>query len=154
MRGEPIEVRFSSRMGRRHASSFLRERRIVFDAALRRAPGEFRRILVHEVYHFAWLRAGNSRRCSWEQVLADELRRGAKGELGWSAEWRKEKLRARDRQGRSRRWREYACESFCDTAAWIFSCDGRHDEFTLAASYRRARRQWFAAHGLDRRISV
>ena len=28
---------------------------------------------------------------------------------------------ARDIAGRTRHWREYCCESFCDTAAWLYS---------------------------------
>ena len=63
--------------------------------------------------------------------------------LGWSAEWRKRRLTAADRRGRTRRWREYCCESFCDTAAWLYSGVERHDEFTLAGRCRKTRSQWF-----------
>ena len=44
-----------------------------------------------------------------------------------------------------RRWSEYACESFCDTAAWLYAGAGEHAEFTLAARWSEARRAWFAA---------
>lgn len=123
-----------------HAGSFLRQRRIVFDCA----PAEFSRIFVHELFHFVWLRLGNPARRSYEVLLASERpRRG--GELGWSAEWRKDEITSEDVRMRSRRWREYCCESFCDTAAWLYSGAGPHPEFTLAARFRARRRAWFAA---------
>jgi len=139
------EVRIESQSGLRdrrgavHAASFLRQRRMVFDC--RRS--EFPRIFVHELFHFVWLRAGNPARREFESLLAGEWRAGAAGELGWSAEWRKQRLDGRDVTGRSRRWREYCCESFCDTAAWLYGGVKRHREFTLAGTYRLARRRWF-----------
>ncbi|MBV8732209.1 MAG: hypothetical protein JO336_20565 [Acidobacteriia bacterium] len=69
---------------------------------------------------------------------------GARGELGWSAEWRKRELTEKDVQTRSRLWREYCCESFCDTAASIYSGKPEHKEFTLALRYRERRKTWFA----------
>ncbi len=89
------------------------------------------------------MRLSNARRLGWERVLAGELERRARGELGWSAEWRKHKLSAGDRHRRSAAWRRYACESFCDTSAWRFSGLKAHGEFTLAARFCRARRTWF-----------
>jgi hypothetical protein len=129
----------SSNYGPSHAGTLLRERRIVFDCV----KAEFPRIFVHEVFHFVWLRAGNAIRIAFEQLLAAEIERGARGELGWSAELRKDKLTAADRRGRTRRWREYCCESFCDTAAWLYSGVERHEEFTLAKPCRKLRGQWF-----------
>ncbi len=126
-----------------HAGSFMRKRVIVLDAALLHRPGELVRILLHELFHFIWLRAGNPRRRSWERLLASEMRVGACGELGWSSEGPKSLLATLDVRDRSRRWREYACESFCDTAAWLYAGLRRHDEFTLAARFRPARREWF-----------
>lgn len=123
-----------------HAGSFLRERSIGFNCRAR----EFSRIFVHELFHFVWLRLSNQRRHSYETVLCGERAAGARGELGWSAEWRKEKLTPKDVQTRSRFWREYCCESFCDTAAWIYSGVRRHPEFTLAGRYGQRRRAWFA----------
>jgi hypothetical protein len=120
----------------------MRQRKIVLDRALLDTPREFGRILAHELFHFVWLRLGNPVRHDWERLLAAEIRSGARGELGWSAESRKRALSRADRVRRTRRWREYICESFCDTAAWMLSA-GRHAEFTLAAAARRARRQWF-----------
>ena len=143
LRGGPISIErapaLSDRRGAVHAGAFLRERRIALAC-----PGvELPRILVHELFHFVWLRAGNANRLSFERLLGDEYRAGARGELGWSAEWRKTALRAADLRARRRSWREYCCESFCDTAAWLYGGLARHPEFTLAAGFRRARRLWF-----------
>jgi hypothetical protein len=137
-----------------HAASFLRERRIVLDGALRQQPGELARILVHELFHFVWLRAGNPARRSYEILLADELRRRARGELGWSAECRKVELDTRDRTTRSRAWREYACESFCDTAAWLWARAEEHDEYTLRKRFRTGRQTWFDRFLSGRRLMV
>jgi hypothetical protein len=169
VRGSPIEITFlpdlKARRGKLesgegargkevHAGSFLRQRRIVLDSALRRRPRELRRILTHELFHFAWLRLGNPRRREWEALLRREILHGVQGELGWSAESVKAALTRADRVGRSRRWREYICESFCDSAAWLFAANRKHDEFTLPASARRARRDCFARLRLHREISV
>ena len=154
--GAPILIRFlpALRAGRRHlesggsrgeevhAGSLVRRREIVLDAALLSHSRELVRILLHELFHFAWVRAGNPLRRSYELLLAAELRRGACGELGWSAERRKRLLTPADTRRRTRQWREYACESFCDTGAWRFAGLRSHDEFTLAARYRAARRVW------------
>jgi hypothetical protein len=129
-----------SSYGESHAGTLLRERRIFFNCA----TAEFPRIFVHELFHFVWLRAGNAVRISFERMLAAEIEEGRRGELGWSAELRKGKLTAADRRKRTRRWREYCCESFCDTAAWLYSGIARHEEFTLAERCRKSRRQWFA----------
>lgn len=125
-----------------HAGSFLRERRIVLDSALLEQPRELARILTHEVYHFVWRRLGNTVRRSYEELLQSELRQRRRGELGDSSERRKSGLAREDILGRSRRWREYVCESFCDTAAWL-AAGGRHSEFTLDPEARRKRRAWF-----------
>jgi hypothetical protein len=122
-----------------HAGSFLRRRSIGFNCSTR----EFPRICVHELFHFAWLRLGNPRRQSFEDILRREHATGARGELGWSAEWRKEKLTATDVRLRSRPWLEYCCESFCDTAAWMYAGVRDHQEFTLAGRYRLRRGAWF-----------
>jgi hypothetical protein len=147
LRGEAIRIHdvpgLRDRRGPVHAGSFLRERRIAFDCA----RAEFPRIFVHELFHFAWVRLGNPRRRSWEEVLQRELETGARGEWGWSAEWRKRDLAQGDGAARTRRWREYACESFCDTAARLYSGLGRHGEFTLSERFGQRRRQWFAVQG-------
>lgn len=121
-----------------HAGSFIRERRIVLDASLRRNRPELERILLHEIFHFVWPRIGNPRRREFEALIAAEFSRGIAGELGWSAEWRKNALPRRH----GKLWREYLCESFCDTGAWRCA-GGRHPEFTLDAAARRERRRWW-----------
>ena len=127
-----------------HAETDIRKRIIVLDPGLRRHPRQHRRILLHEYFHFVWVRLGNPRRFAWEAHLRSEWESRARGEAGWSAEWRKQHLTDADVVRRSRRWREYCCESFCDTASWILS--GVVSEVTLAPSRRRARRKWFHAH--------
>lgn len=126
-----------------HAGAFLRKRQVVLDEALLASPKELARVLIHELYHFVWPRLSNACRCSYEDLVAAEIRGGASGELGWSSEWRKELLTVQDRRTRSRRWREYVCESFCDTAAWLFGAGGRHKECTLPVARRRQRKAWF-----------
>jgi hypothetical protein len=132
-----------------HAGSFIPKRKIVLESGLAGHPRELARVLIHELFHFVWLRAGNPLRRSYELLLQAEMDRRAKGELGWSAESRKRSLTAADRRLRSRRWREYVCESFCDSAAWLFAGLGAHDEFTLARRFRLARRAWFE-HAFDK----
>ena len=166
--GSPIRVEFLPALSARrggllsrhpagtpvHAATFLRQRRIVLDSALTSNRRELERIMAHEIFHFVWMRLGNARRHSYEILIAAELRRRVKGELGWSAESRKEKLDRRDRLDHTRRWREYCCESFCDTGAWALAGRGRHAEFTLPPSERIRRRAWFEGQGLLRGISI
>ena len=115
---------------------------------------DFARIFVHELFHFVWLRLGNAKRWSYERAIAKELQQRVRGELGWSAEWRKKKLEPRDWRERTRRWREYCCESFCDTAAWRYAGVKTHTEFTLDSAARTARRDWFAREGVDEGIAI
>lgn len=124
-----------------HAATFIRRRRIVLDAELLQNDDELRRILIHELFHFVWARLDNSRRRSFERLLSSQ--RGAPGELGWSSEYRKRELAARDVRQRSRKWREYVSEAFCDTAAYLYATRKRHGEFTLPAGERRKRIAWF-----------
>ncbi len=153
--GRPVEVRYvrapRGRRGPVDGGALLRQRRIILDAALGRDSG---RVLLHELFHFAWVRLGNPRRLAFEELLRRELQTHARGELGWSAEWRKAELTPTDAAARTRRWREYCCESFCDTAAWMFSGVRGHPQFTLTPRFRRARRAWFQAHGLTQAISI
>ena len=161
--GLPIEIRFAPSLrahrgkllsgkterGKEvHATSFVRRRRIVLDAELKRQPRELARILVHELFHFAWLRLGNPKRMSFEALVRREMKARVPGELGWSAEHLKIALRRGDAALRTRRWREYVCESFCDTGAWVCSESRHHQEFTLPASRRRERRIWFENLGI------
>jgi len=152
--GAPIRIQtlrgLRDTRGPIHGGAFLRERRIAFDCSLR----EFPRIFVHEVAHFLWLRLGNPVRHSWEEIVRSELRARARGELGWSAEWRKTALRPVHIRARTRRWREYCCESFCDTAAWLYSGVNRHPEFTLSPRFRRGRQRWFSRIVASKRLSI
>ena len=143
-----MELRSS--LGPHLAATHIPKRLILLDAGVLARTGEFERILVHEIFHFAWVRASNETRRSWEDVLAGELSARSTGELGWSAEWRKDKLTRSEVRRRAPAWRRYVCESFCDTAAWLWAGLPRHDEYTLPAGSRRARRRWFAEHLLSR----
>ena len=169
LRGLPIEIAFlpvlrvhrgkllsgNTVAGREvHAGSFLRQRRVVLDAALKKHPAELDRILTHELFHFAWLRLGNPKRRSYEDLLKREYKTGVEGELGWSAECAKAAITRADSTGRTRRWRDYVCESFCDSGAWLFASPGRHEEFTLPSSACRARRRWFEQARLTHVISL
>lgn len=116
-----------------HAASFIREREIVLETALFRRPAKLRLIAAHEVFHFVWARLGNPTRQSYAALLKSELDRHARGETGESAAVRK--LR------HATQWRDYVCESFCDTAALIHI--GRTPDCTLAARWLKRRKIWF-----------
>ncbi len=141
--GAPIRVEIRGSLGSQLAGASIPRRLILLDAAVLARRGEFERILIHELFHFVWVRLSNRKRVAWEQVLAGELRERVKGELGWSAEWRKELLTPADPRLRTPKWRRYACESFCDSAAWMFAGLRAHDEFTIAVPSRHLRRRWF-----------
>ena len=141
--GGPIRVEIRRSLGAHLAATSIRGRTILLDREVLTRRGEFERILIHEVFHFVWVRLGNPLRRDWERVLETEFHQGAKGELGWSAEWRKYKLPVRARRMRNPAWRRYACESFCDSAAWMFAGLRSHDEFTLPGRFRRRRQSWF-----------
>ncbi|MBY0508096.1 MAG: hypothetical protein K2X03_29555 [Bryobacteraceae bacterium] len=135
-----------------HAGSFLRERRMVLDSDLLNHAPELLRILTHELFHFVWRKLDNGTRLRWDALVRAEL--GSPGELGWSAEWRKAALTPADSRKRTRRWREYLCESFCDSAAWYFSGAAKHPEYTLPAKLRRLRRQWFTRLLAERKLPL
>jgi hypothetical protein len=141
--GRAIRVEMRRSLGPHLAATDIRRRVILLDAEVLQSVGEFERILFHEIFHFAWTRCSNATRLTWEGVLEAELRSRARGELGWSSEWRKAKLTRLDRFERTPRWRRYACESFCDSAAWMFAGLKGHAEFTLPAVWRRRRRACF-----------
>ena len=152
--GASVRIQSADALGGRrgavHAGTFVRERRMAFDCS----RAEFPRIFVHELFHFVWARLGNPVRHSYECLVKSEWQAGARGDLGWSAEWRKRALAAGDVQRRSRRWREYCCESFCDTAAGLYSCATRHHEFTVSGGRRARRRTWFAQWIEPGRLSI
>jgi len=110
--GDPIRVEIRPSLGSHLAGASIPHRLILLDVSVLARRGEFERILIHELFHFAWVRLSNQQRVAWEQVLAGELRKRIKGELGWSAEWRKNILTGADPRLRTPKWRRYACESF------------------------------------------
>jgi hypothetical protein len=125
-----------------HAASFVRKRMMIIEKDLLGNRSELKRILLHELAHFAWVRLGNSRRREWGSHLETEFRAKVPGECGWSAERRKQKLELPDAVHRARAWREYCCESFCDTAAWVWSGSParRCSEVTLGSRVLERRR--------------
>ena len=140
--GKPIRLVWNAalRDGTRQAiaGADIRKREIHLHPSLRRDPAERARILTHEYFHFVWVRLGNQRRQAWKELLKTELAANARGELGWSSLWRKGDL--------PKHFQNYACEAFCDTAAWLYSGCGDHEEYTLAARWRTRRRDWFLAN--------
>src|SRR5580704_6722806 len=100
--GLPIRVELRNSLGAHHAATSIPRRLILLDRGVLARPGEFERILIHEIFHFAWVRLPNQSRRAWEMVLASER---DPGELGWSAEWRKLKLEKSDRRLRSPKWK-------------------------------------------------
>jgi len=150
LQGSPIVFTFSEGLTVRgvkmDAAAYLRERRVVLERRLR--GRELRRVTVHELFHFVWWRLGNPARRSWESLLTSERSRG---EAGWSAEWRKDALSEEDRRNRTRRWREYVCEAFCDSAAAIFASPAQN---TLAPRFLARRTAWFVATLSGRPLSI
>jgi hypothetical protein len=144
--GSPLRVALRPSLGRYHAATSIPRRTILLDAGVLARRGEFERILVHELFHFAWVRLSNASRREWEDLLRAEIASRCAGELGWSAEWRKGGLPPGSARFRTPRWRRYACESFCDTAAWLYAGVRAHDEFTLGSRARSRRRRWFRMH--------
>jgi len=117
-----------------HAASFIRRREIVLESELLR-KAELPLILVHEIFHFVWVRLGNAKRAGYAALLAAERRAKARGEVGESASVRKQMAPAS---------RDYLCESFCDTAAFLYAPDNRGSNVTLAERWRLRRKAWFA----------
>ena len=122
-----------------HAASFIRERRIVLETQLLRKTRLLRLILVHEIFHFVWARLGNRKRAEYAAIIQHELASGAGGELGESSDVKKT---ARGPVG-APAWRDYVCESFCDTAAFLYAGVAGHATFTLAQRWIARRRKWF-----------
>jgi hypothetical protein len=78
----------------------------------------------------------NSLRSSYAALVGEEQRNKARGELGESALVRKRL--APDS-------RDYLCESFCDTAAWLYAPTSTRLHATLAKRWRLRRGAWFEA---------
>jgi hypothetical protein len=121
----------------------LRERRVVIEDSLTLRPLELRLIVIHELLHFAWWRLGNARRIGFGALLAEECVARTHGELGESSLVAKDAYLSGDGDGKERLWRDYVCESFCDTGAWIFSGIEDHASFQLASRWKTRRAAWF-----------
>ena len=104
-----------------------------------------RLIVVHEVFHFVWARLSNHARREFADLLLYEIGHRARGELGESAGVKKNLLTASAQSYNARLWRDYVCESFCDTAAWLYSGVKHHNSFRLAHRWRKRRHAWFQA---------
>jgi hypothetical protein len=115
-----------------HAASFIRRREIVLEEELL-GKRELAAIAVHEIFHFAWVRLGNARRAGYTALLAEERRGKARGEVGESAAVKKQADPS---------CRDYVCESFCDTAAWLYA-PGAKANVTLGQRWRAQRKAWF-----------
>lgn len=157
--GAPVKIRYRRDLrdpagNPAYAATSIRQRETFLDPTLKKLPRQRRRILLHEYFHFAWVRLGNPARTAWEALLKGEWKAHARGEAGWSAEWRKRKLSARDVRERSRFWREYCCESFCDTAAFVLGVHSDRSEVTLSQTRRRARITWFRQRFRDRLFRI
>lgn len=137
-----------------YAGSFLRRRTITLDDCLLRTPRVWERIFAHEVGHFIWSRLPAALRESYTQLVHGEIRQGERGELGWSAESIKLRLLPADPLLGNTRWKNYVCESFCDTAGWVFGSARTYAELTLPAGLRELRRDWCRAHLLQGHFSV
>ncbi|MDQ2776989.1 MAG: hypothetical protein M3Y57_19020 [Acidobacteriota bacterium] len=123
-----------------YAASFIRDREIVLETTLLADEAVFKLIFAHEIFHFVWAGVGNGLRHSFEALLRYERRRHARGELGESSAVKKPHCEAS-----FRRWKDYVCESFCDTGAWLYSGVNDQDVFTLAERWRKKRADWFRA---------
>ena len=128
-----------------YAASFIRAREIVFETELLAEPRLLQLIAVHELFHFVWTRLSNSARHEFADLLRFELDSRARGELGESAVVKKSLLAAGPCSGESCLWRDYVCESFCDTAAWLYSGIELNPFFSLANRWKRKRAAWFEA---------
>ena len=126
-----------------YAASFIRERRIVLATELVASRDLFRSILLHELFHFAWVRLGNQRRNRFAELLQAELKGRARGELGESAEVYKAAIFAESKFA-GRRWRDYCCESFCDSGASLLVGPPRGFGPVLSRCWRERRFRWLA----------
>ena len=134
-----------------YAASFIRQRRIVIEQDLLSSPAVLRFIFVHELFHFVWVRLGNTRRGEYSRLLMAELAGKARGELGESSAVKKAELQLdHELSPGSKLWRDYACESFCDSAASIFTEGPVHEGARLGKAWSKLRRQWLLQKLADR----
>lgn len=129
-KGQGVEV---------HAASFARRREVLLDQALVRVPDELRRVVIHELFHFVWLRMNNGQRRQWGDLLKAER---STGELGWSSEWRRKQLASCDGEMNTRRWRDYVSESLSDTGAWLLSGGAGDQDRLLGRKWIDRRRRF------------
>lgn len=127
-----------------YAAAFLRQRRIILEASLLSDAALLRFIFVHELFHFVWMRLGNSARAEYSRLIAREFMSRARGELGESSAVKRAAL-GNATQGllQSAAWREYVCESFCDSAGFLFTGASVHDDPKLGKTWTAIRRRWF-----------
>ncbi|MBC7928324.1 MAG: hypothetical protein H7039_22005 [Bryobacteraceae bacterium] len=137
-----------------YAGCFLRKRRIVLDQQMVKTPRVLERIFVHEVFHFVWSRLARDLRESYELMILSEIQASTRGELGWSAESLKIKLSAQEIATRNRKWKDYLCESFCDTGGWLYGTATRYSEMTLDRASRDLRRAWIRENIETRPITI
>ena len=100
-------------------------------------------ILVHEIFHFVWPRLGNEARRQFAAILCREWQNRGRGELGESSAVKKTLISLGSPGQHGRLWRDYVCESFCDTAAWLYSGISNHEFFSLANRWKQRRKSWF-----------
>ena len=131
-----------------HAAAFIRKRVVVLETDLFLQTDRLRLILIHEMFHFVWVRLSNGQRRTFADLLLDERRGRARGEMGESADVKKRLIQEKlPFDGSSRLWRDYVCESFCDSAAVFFSGVRDRQHCTLAERWAKRRYQWLAHTG-------
>jgi hypothetical protein len=129
-----------------YAASFIRQRRIVLESSLLVDRAALRFIFVHELFHFVWVRLGNRTRDEYSRLLLEEAARHARGELGESSALKKAEIGQHlEVSPCSPLWRDYMCESFCDSAACIFTGAPGHSGPELAKRWTAIRRDWFSS---------
>ena len=126
-----------------YAASFIRQRRIVLEESLLGHEQAWHFILAHELFHFVWVRLSNLQREQYGALLHHERQRRARGELGESSEVQ-QTLLSIGIEFHPKWCRDYVCESFCDTAAWIYT-GFRHGSSRLRPRWRERRRNWFTS---------
>lgn len=129
-----------------YAASFIRRRSVVLESALLRTPRLLRAIVVHELAHFVWTRLGNLPREQFSALLLQEWLRGARGELGESAAVHKAGLPESAVMEKNRRWRDYVCESFCDTSSAFLVPGNLYPGPRLAGRFVQRRQEWFSEY--------
>jgi hypothetical protein len=131
-----------------HAAAFIRQRMIVLETDLFSRPEQLCLIVVHEIFHFVWVRLGNSQRHAFVRLLTNEMQSRARGEMGESSDVKKQLLpKWAFFDSSSRLWRDYACESFCDSGAAFFSGVTTNEHFTLAGRWAKRRYAWLLCMG-------